>query len=185
MCARHIFPQQLHVILNDPLLADIICWLPTGDAFVILRSDQLCSQVLPHYFSPKNSLKYSSFKRKMNRWGFQQIRTGPYIGAFHHPLFKRYQQKLCLYMDCRRAGASKNCGKMTNLPTVFPDNESIGISSSHPISAGNIQLSLPPESSLNISSPLSCIIQDSITKFQLQRMSSCGNNLSNKEDKSC
>ena len=185
MSAKHTFPQRLQFILDDPSLADIICWLPMGDSFVILRSDQLCSQVLPHYFSPENSLKYSSFKRKLNRWGFHQIRKGPDTGAFHHPLFKRNQQNLCLHMDCEKAGASKSHGKMSSLPTVSPEVECIAISSSQTISSRDVPPSLPPESSLNDSSPISRIVQESVTKFQLQRMPSPGKKSTSKEDEIC
>ena len=185
MSAKHTFPQRLQVILDDPLLADIICWLPMGDSFVILRSDKLCSQVLPHYFSPENSLKYSSFKRKLNRWGFHQIRKGPDTGAFHHPLFKRHQRNLCLHMDCEKAGASKNNGKMSCIPTVSPEMESIATSSSQLISTTDVPPRLPPESNLKFASPISRIIHESVTKFQSQRMPSSGNKSSSEEDEIC
>jgi hypothetical protein len=111
MTTKPTFPKRLQAILIDPMLDDIICWLPSGNSFVILRPDHFCDQVLPRYFSPDTSLKYSSFKRKLNRWGFHQIRKGADTGAFHHPLFKRDDPSLCLQMDCEKVSTSKSITK--------------------------------------------------------------------------
>ena len=151
MSTKHTFPQRLQVILNDPSLGDIMCWLPNGHSFVILQPDQLCDKVLPHYFSPDTSLKYSSFKRKLNRWGFHQIRKGPDTGAFHHPLFKRDEPALCLQMDCEKAGTSNSRAKASK-PALEPA----------------VPHRFTPKDDPD---PLSSIIQDSLTKFQSQQTS--------------
>ena len=65
------FPQRLLQILSDQSIADVISWLPHGQAFVILRPSFLMAYVLPNYFGAskaKSSSKYSSFTRKLNRW---------------------------------------------------------------------------------------------------------------------
>jgi len=158
--AKHTFPQRLQVILDDPILSDIICWLPEGECFVILRPDQLCSRVLPHYFSPDTSLKYSSFKRKLNRWGFHQIRKGPDTGAFHHPLFKRDQPDLCLRMDCEKAG-----GILGNKSKTAADKNGSDENITSPIIAELSKEIIP-------SPCISRIINDSLVKFQSRKMPS-------------
>ena len=162
MATKPTFPQRLHAVLNNPSLADIICWLPNGHSFVILRSDQLSDQVLPRYFSPDTSLKYSSFKRKLNRWGFHQIRKGADTGAFHHPLFKRDDPSLCLQMDCEKANTSTsraNARKLAPEPAVLAvtpkdnDLDSLGIIIQQSLSKFQSQQTVPPvdEDSLNSS----------------------------------
>lgn len=43
--------------------------------------------------------------------GFRQATRGPYIGAFHHPLFCRDQPTLCLDMVCQRSRNSSKQAK--------------------------------------------------------------------------
>jgi HSF-type DNA-binding len=152
---KNTFPQRLQAMLIDPILGDVMCWLPKGHSFVILRPDQLCDKVLPHYFSRDTSLKYSSFKRKLNRWGFHQIRKGPDTGAFHHPLFKRDEPALCLQMDCEKAGTSNAIKKRSNPARTEPTMPSLHFTI--------------PNNEMNSSSILS-IIHDSIASFQSQTM---------------
>lgn len=125
---KEIFPMKLHTLLSDPAVQDVICWLPQGKSFVVLRPDVFASRVLPQYFAPEgsNSLnarsskgkngavkkaqgvhKYPSFTRKLNRWGFRQISRGPDSGAFCHDLFQRDAPKLCRGMVCQKSRKSK------------------------------------------------------------------------------
>jgi len=133
---KEIFPRRLHRILADPTISDIITWLPRGNAFVILRTDELAESVLPRYFpescasaqaqasaskgagasaggsasarsSKPQTCKYPSFTRKLNRWGFRQITRGQESGAFHHKFFTRDDPDLCLKMVCQRSRRRK------------------------------------------------------------------------------
>jgi len=100
-----IFPQKLMEIISDRNLSDIISWLPHGHSFVVVRPDIFTAKVLPKYLPPidaRSSTKYSSFTRKLNRWGFRQATKGPDSGAFHHPLFRRDNPELCLQMECKK-----------------------------------------------------------------------------------
>lgn len=68
---REIFPQKLMEILSDKSLSDIVCWLPHGISFVVLRPDIFTAKVLPKYLPPidaRSGTKYPSFTRKLNRW---------------------------------------------------------------------------------------------------------------------
>ncbi|GFH61785.1 hypothetical protein CTEN210_18261 [Chaetoceros tenuissimus] len=97
------FPQQLMQILSDPNIYDVMRWLQHGRSFMILHPDILvargCTSVVCK--TP------TSFIRKLNRWGFHQVKHGFDAGAFYHPLFIRDQPHLCLQMVSKKCPQSK------------------------------------------------------------------------------
>ena len=127
-----IFPEKLLEILEHCTPKDeesskddrigCIAWLSHGNAFIITDIVCLTLDVLPLFFSNKNSTetkaaragadnngrrvkaiaeqKFKSFTRKLYRWGFRQVTRGPDTGSYSHPLFKRNQRELCLRMKC-------------------------------------------------------------------------------------
>lgn len=50
-----------------------IAWLPDGKSFIIRNPDEFTRQVLPKFFK---ATKFSSFTRKLYRWGFRQVNRG-------------------------------------------------------------------------------------------------------------
>jgi len=50
-----------------------VAWLPDGKSFVIRQPDEFTRSVVPKYFKPT---KFSSFTRKLYRWGFRQVNRG-------------------------------------------------------------------------------------------------------------
>jgi len=50
-----------------------VAWLPDGKSFVIRNPDTFTRQVLPKFFK---ATKFSSFTRKLYRWGFRQVNRG-------------------------------------------------------------------------------------------------------------
>jgi HSF-type DNA-binding len=62
-------------ILDDPENADVLSWLHHGRGFVIYRKKAFEQRLLPKYFNKQS--KYSSFTRKLNRWGFSRVTRGP------------------------------------------------------------------------------------------------------------
>lgn len=50
-----------------------IAWLPDGKSFVVRNPDEFTRQVLPKFFK---ATKFSSFTRKLYRWGFRQVNRG-------------------------------------------------------------------------------------------------------------
>lgn len=48
-------------------------WLPDGKSFVVRNPDEFTRKVVPQYFK---ATKFSSFTRKLYRWGFRQINRG-------------------------------------------------------------------------------------------------------------
>jgi len=81
------FPQQLMKMLNDPANSHIVAWTAAGDAFVVHSKDLFVAEVMPIYFGKRS--KFTSFTRKLNRWGFARNNQGDKKGAYSHPLFHR------------------------------------------------------------------------------------------------
>jgi HSF-type DNA-binding len=50
-----------------------VAWLPDGKSFVIRKPDEFTRQVVPKFFK---ATKFSSFTRKLYRWGFRQVNRG-------------------------------------------------------------------------------------------------------------
>jgi HSF-type DNA-binding len=55
---------------------------------------------LPKFFKQS---KFTSFTRKLNRWGFIRVTRGPQTGSYFHKLFQRDHPELCLQMRCQNA----------------------------------------------------------------------------------
>jgi len=65
------FPYKLMFVITRKEYADMITWLPDGKTFRILLPSVFTTKVLPVHFK---QAKYSSFKRKLHRWGFDRQR---------------------------------------------------------------------------------------------------------------
>ena len=88
------FPQKMHHVLrNEEELADIISWLPSGRSFVIRDAKKFTSEVIPKFFG-KQRIAYTSFTRRLLRWGWQHITKGTYS----HVNFHRDHPERCLLM---------------------------------------------------------------------------------------
>lgn len=64
------FPAKMHAILSRPDLADIICWMPHGRSWRVLKPREFEIRVIPTYFE---HAKFSSFIRQANGWGFRRV----------------------------------------------------------------------------------------------------------------
>mmetsp|Transcript_1553 Transcript_1553/g.2110 ORF Transcript_1553/g.2110 Transcript_1553/m.2110 type:complete len:458 (-) Transcript_1553:96-1469(-) len=106
------FPVKLHTILSRPEFSDMICWMPHGRSWRVLRPKAFEERVIPLYFRHS---QYSSFARQVNGWGFHRITQGPDYNSYYHELFLRGRIYLCKRM--RRPHTSK---KMT---TISVDDE--------------------------------------------------------------
>lgn len=96
-----IFPQRLMELLSDERNNDCIAWLPHGRAFIIRNRKLFAEKVMPKFFPRKS--KYSSFTRKLNRWNFVRISSGPELGAYYHEFFLRDKPHLAAQMFCKNA----------------------------------------------------------------------------------
>ncbi|KAL3795319.1 hypothetical protein ACHAWO_006953 [Cyclotella atomus] len=102
------FPYKLYQLLetlgslgtslsaDESAAAASIAWLPHGRAFIIRDQAVFASKVLPVHFE---NIKYRSFLRQLNLWGFQRtcqhcvpygrIHMGPDLGGWYHHHFLR------------------------------------------------------------------------------------------------
>lgn len=64
------FPAKMHSILSRPDLADIVCWMPHGRSWRVLKPREFEVKVIPTYFE---HAKFSSFIRQANGWGFRRM----------------------------------------------------------------------------------------------------------------
>jgi hypothetical protein len=117
------FPAKMHAMLSRDDLAEIICWLPHGRAWKVLKPREFELLVLPSYFEHS---KFSSFIRQANGWGFRRINTGRDRNAYYHPQFLRGLPHLCKGM--KRPGVAQKLH-------VNPDHEPdlYRISELHPV----------------------------------------------------
>mmetsp|Transcript_26008 Transcript_26008/g.48478 ORF Transcript_26008/g.48478 Transcript_26008/m.48478 type:complete len:336 (+) Transcript_26008:99-1106(+) len=98
---QYIFPQRLMSILSNEKNHDAICWLPHGRAFIIRNRKIFAEKIMPRFFPRKS--KYSSFTRKLNRWNFVRVSSGPELGAYYHEFFLRDKPHLAAQMFCKNA----------------------------------------------------------------------------------
>lgn len=112
------FPQRLMEMLSNENNSDIVTWLPHGKAFLIIKKSKFNSYILPKYF---NGTKYSSFTRKLIRWGFDRISKGPETGAYFHRYFQRNNLDLVRKLICMRTRSSVS--KDTSSPSTKPETE--------------------------------------------------------------
>jgi hypothetical protein len=84
-------------VLSNKEFAHIITWMPSGKSFNMLKPKAFTSEILPDYFK---SAKYSSFTRKLHRWGFTRLYKGDEAGAFYHKDFQRDRLDLVEKMTC-------------------------------------------------------------------------------------
>jgi HSF-type DNA-binding len=117
------FPAKMHAILSRPDLTDVVCWMPHGRSWKVLKPREFEIRVIPTYFE---HAKFSSFIRQANGWGFRRLTTGKDRNSYYHPLFLRALPHLC--KDMKRPGVAK---KLAADPEHEPDLYKI--SEIHPV----------------------------------------------------
>ncbi|CAJ1906754.1 unnamed protein product [Cylindrotheca closterium] len=121
---QYIFPQRLMSVLADEANHESICWLPHGRAFIIRNRSLFAEKVMPRFFPRKS--KYSSFTRKLNRWNFTRVSSGPELGAYYHEFFLRDQPHLAAQMFCKNARTKIAMASAEPEPTALHNQLSKG-----------------------------------------------------------
>ena len=96
------FPQQLRTMLSNESHAHIVSWTPGGDAFIVYAKEQFVRDVMPQYFGKRS--KFTSFTRKLNRWGFTRRTSGEDKGSYRHHMFHKNDPHSCRRMTCGVGG---------------------------------------------------------------------------------
>ncbi|KAL7556152.1 hypothetical protein ACA910_006251 [Epithemia clementina (nom. ined.)] len=110
------FPQRLMEVLDEKSYEDVISWEGNGESFRIHQKNIFTKVILPKHFH--KSSKFSSFARKLNRWGFQRVQKGSDAGAYYHPLFRKGGYRLLARMGCKARGV----GQCNTPPPASPIN---------------------------------------------------------------
>ena len=79
-----------------------VSWLSDGKSFVVSNPDEFTRQVLPKYFK---ATKFTSFTRKLSRWGFRQLNRDPII--FGNEFFQRDDAELMTKMRSVTAASNR------------------------------------------------------------------------------
>lgn len=89
------FPMKLMQLLDgrEGKYDHIISWTPDGLCFTVLSPKQLEAVILPTVFNTK--AKYSSFQRKLYRWGFLKKYHHADDHTYFHKSFIRGEPELC------------------------------------------------------------------------------------------
>jgi len=105
------FPEKLMNLMKMAQKEDpetfCVAWLPDGKSFVIRHPDEFTRKVLPKFFK---ATKFSSFTRKLYRWGFRQVNRG--IGPddpiiFGNEYFQRDKLELMVQMRSITAASTR------------------------------------------------------------------------------
>jgi len=95
------FPEVLKAILSDPDHKAAVSWLPHGKSFLVLDRKKFVQYVLPKYLG--KATKYTSFTRKLSRWNFARVPSGPDEGAwFNKSFFRDDDVKKIREMKCAK-----------------------------------------------------------------------------------
>lgn len=109
------FPVKLMQVLSSGRYDHIISWTPDGLSFVVKKPSLLVSDVLPLYFK---EVKYTSFTRKLHRWGFVKILRGKELSAYFHKSFRRGDFDGATQMHC-----SKTTQPITKIDSNMPKSK--------------------------------------------------------------
>ena len=90
-----------------------VTWLEDGKSFIIRNPDEFTRKVLPKFFK---ATKFSSFTRKLYRWGFRQVNRG--IGPddpiiFGNEFFQRDAEELMTKMRSITAASTRKAEATT------------------------------------------------------------------------
>lgn len=92
------FPELLMEMISDEKNSSAIVWYPNGQHFEVISKEIFLSDVLPRYMK---ATKWSSFTRKLSRWGFERIKKGRYTNSFFHKMFRKDDIILCRKINCK------------------------------------------------------------------------------------
>ena len=109
-------------VLSKKEYSGIIAWTPSGRSFNILSSKRFVAEIMPEYFKTS---KYSSFTRKLHRWGFVRHYRGEDVGAYHHKYFQKGEFELAEKMSCYKQEPPKPSTSLSVSKSTAPEPASL------------------------------------------------------------
>ena len=97
------FPMKLFDIVSDEKTDDIIKWLPSGNAFIIVDKKRFVQEVLVKHFQQS---QFDSFTCMLRRWKFTRVQHNPFLVAYSNKLFLKDNGSLCFHMRCKNENVS-------------------------------------------------------------------------------
>mmetsp|Transcript_10701 Transcript_10701/g.11770 ORF Transcript_10701/g.11770 Transcript_10701/m.11770 type:complete len:299 (+) Transcript_10701:83-979(+) len=124
---------QLMHILSHKEYEDSITWLPDGKSLQIIDREAFTTFVLPKHFK---EAKYSSFTRKLLRWGFQYHKT-----RYAHEFFQKNRHDLIDRMTCQSHHEKVARFSVSNGQYLQPNTTAITMNGCHAMTPQEIQTS--------------------------------------------
>jgi len=109
------FPVKLFHTLEDAPrkgFADVISWHSNGKSFRIHDRNRFERFILPEYF--REQIKYRSFQRQLNVYGFSRETHGDDAGYYSNPWIQRDRPDLCRLCKVRRKRKTSDGGKIAS-----------------------------------------------------------------------
>jgi len=99
-----------------------------GVAFKVHKPEEFVKDIMPRFFF--HQTKFKSFRRQINLWSFERIKSGPNTGGYRHPDFIRSDPSRCAYMKrskIKRPPLLLQSGGAGRIDDVADRKEGLGI----------------------------------------------------------
>jgi hypothetical protein len=117
---KESFAETLMNMLHDEEYSRIVTFLPDGQSFGIINAKVFSDEVMPKVLGIRT---FSSFVRKLNRWGFERImeKKTHDVDVFRHNLFHKGDWKLCRKIKCVGRLAKQQEQQQQAAPVIRPN----------------------------------------------------------------
>ncbi len=110
------FPSKLYKCLVDAeqkRFSSVISWQQDGMSFKVHNQERFVKDILPLYFG---AIKFKSWQRQLNLYGFTRVQKGLTRGSYTHDHFVRGQRSLSLEISRQKWTANGNSASSATKP---------------------------------------------------------------------
>lgn len=110
------FPSKLYKCLVDAEtkgFTDVISWQPDGASFKVHNQERFVNDILPLYFG---AIKFKSWQRQLNLYGFTRVHKGLTRGSYTHDHFVRGRKSLSLEISRQKWTNTNTSGSSVVMP---------------------------------------------------------------------
>ena len=109
------FPEMLYRLLQQDNHPQIISWLPDGKSFKIHKRNDFEQYLLSSYF---DDIKFRSFQRQLNIYGFVRLDNGIHSYTYGHKLFAKDKHHNLPHIKRIPIKGKSNVQKSKKLPSL-------------------------------------------------------------------